>query len=85
MQYFIWVMIRGGLYGEILSEAEEYPEDGAQGLGYVSLYTLTTVVSGRKAIVGLRHPVTIGLHISTEISKTSHPRDLQFLPLARNT
>ena len=37
-----------------------------------------TVVSGRKAIVGLRHPVTIGNHISTEISKTSHPRDLKF-------
>ena len=23
-------------------------------------------------------PVTIGIHISTEISKTSHPRDLKF-------
>ena len=39
---------------------------------------LPTVVSSWKAIVGLRQPVTIGIHISTEISKTSHPRDLKF-------
>ena len=40
--------------------------------------SVITVVSGWKAIVGLMHPVTIGIHISTEISKTSHPRDLKF-------
>ena len=44
-----------------------------------------TVVSGRKAIVGLRHPVTIAIHISTEILKTSHPRHLKFGPHVRNT
>ena len=31
------------------------------------------------------HPVTMGIHISTEISKTSHPRDLKCGPLVRNT
>ena len=37
-----------------------------------------TVVSGRKAIVGLRAaPVTIGIHISTEILKTSDHRQLK--------
>ena len=36
-----------------------------------------TVVSGRKAIVGLRHPVTIPIHMSTEISKNSHPKDIK--------
>ena len=44
----------------------------------IGLLYVITVVSGRKAIVGLGHPVTIGIHISTEISKTSHPRDLKF-------
>ena len=48
-------------------------------------YILLTVVSGRKAIVGLRHPVTIGFHISTEISKTSHHNHLKFWPLVGNT
>ena len=38
----------------------------------------TTVVSGRKEIVGLRPPITIRIHLSTEISKTSHPRHLKF-------
>ena len=41
-------------------------------------HTVHTVVSGRKAIVGIMHPVTIGFHISTEISKTNYPRDLKF-------
>ena len=50
-----------------------------------SVASVHTVVSGWKAIVGLRYPVTIGIHISTEISKTSHPRDLKFGPLVRNT
>ena len=45
----------------------------------------STVVSDRKAIVGLRHYVTIAIHISTEISKNSHPKDLKFGPLDRNT
>ena len=30
------------------------------------------------------HRVTIAIHISTEISKTSHPRQLNFLPLVWN-
>ena len=47
----------------------------------VSLYY--TVVSSKKAIVGLRHPNTIGIHISTEISNTSHPRHLNFLTIAQ--
>ena len=36
-----------------------------------------TVVSDQKAFADLRHPVTIGIHISTEISKPSHPRHLK--------
>ena len=35
-----------------------------------------TVVPGQKPIVVLEHPVTIGIHISTEISKICHPVDL---------
>ena len=37
-----------------------------------------TVVSGRNSIVGLYHLVTIGIHISIEISKTNYPGDLTF-------
>ena len=33
---------------------------------------LYTVVSGWKAIVGIRKPITIGIDISTEISKTTN-------------
>ena len=44
-----------------------------------------TVASGQKVIAGLRHPVTMGIHISTEISDASLPRHLHILPLARNT
>ena len=33
-----------------------------------------TVVSRCKTTVGLRRPVTIKIHISTEIAKTSHPK-----------
>ena len=36
-------------------------------------YFLHIVVSGLKVIIGFRHPVTIGIYISSEISKTSHP------------
>ena len=48
-------------------------------------YFLHIVVSGLKVIIGFRHPVTIGIYISTEISKTSHPRHQQIWPLVRNT
>ena len=52
----------------------------------ISTYKLvTTVVSGRKAIDGLRHPVTIGIHSLTEMSKTSHPRNLKVGPFVRIT
>ena len=47
--------------------------------------SLRTVLSDWKAIVGLRRPVALGIHTSTEISKTSHPRDLKILPLVRHT
>ena len=36
------------------------------------------VFSGRKAIASLRPLFTIGIHISTEISMTRHPRHRQF-------
>ena len=41
---------------------------------------MTTAVSGRKPIVGLGHPVSIG--ISLEISITRHLGHLTFLPLS---
>ena len=44
-----------------------------------SVESLHTAVSGWKAIVGLRKPVTIGIHISTEILKTSYLRHLKIL------
>ena len=36
-----------------------------------------TDVSGRNPIDGTGHPVTIGIHISTEISKISYSEDLK--------
>ena len=44
-----------------------------------------TVVSDRKPIVGLGHPVTIGIHLSAEILLTRHPGQLKILSLVTNT
>ena len=41
-----------------------------------------TVVKGRTPVVG---PVTMGIHISTEISKNNYPRHLKLWPCVRNT
>ena len=48
-------------------------------------HVLVKVKTVTTAIVGLRHPVTIAIHILTEISKTSHPRDLKFGLLVGDT
>ena len=44
-----------------------------------------TVVSDRKPIVGLGRPVTIGNHISADISMTSHLKVIKVIPLVRYT
>ena len=43
-----------------------------------------TTVSDRKPIVGLGRSVTIGNHVSAEISMTRHSGHLKKLPLVRN-
>ena len=59
------------------SEVEEYR--------MYSVLLQFTVVLDRKLFVGLERLVTIGNHVSADISVTRHPEQPNFLPLVRYT